>query len=290
MTWKQLYNYPPANLTNSPLPDLAAQIETFISSKSSATSEETIFAISVGFWDIYHLASLDYELAQNLSDTAVGHLITQIDLLYTHFTDNLYNHPRNNSSSIPSFQLIIPKLFDPTLVPGWLSQRSIPPSPSSVAEQQKQAIYLTKRWNSLLENALGSWVSAEANATHPESANDTDLETTDSLPLPRKDIFAYDLPQYVLDLIIEQQLEAAGQSDAAGLGRGSSPFISVAEPCLREGWAVKGKVMADGVWNTVCADPKAYLFWDGFNLGWTANEGIGRSVAEMVREGRRVGA
>ena len=288
VTWKQLYTSPPVNLAMSSLPDLATQIQEYLSSQSDSAFGETIFAISFGFWDIYHLAGLDYELAQNMTDAAIDHLVSQINLLYTHFTKQLSNNPRNASSSVPSFQLVIPKLFDPTLAPGWISQRSMPLSPSSVAEQQKQAVYLTERWNSLLENALGSWVAADANEDN--AANETDTagnENQATLPLPRKDIFYYDLPQYILDIIIEHQLEDAGQSDAAGLGKGESPFVSVAEPCLRDG--AEDEKEEDGVWNTVCPDPSAYLFWDGFNLGGTANAGLGVNIAGIVKQGMRMG-
>ena len=35
----------------------------------------------------------------------------------------------------------------------------------------------------------------------------------------------------------------------------------------------------------VCKEPEEYLFWDSFNLGSVANEGIGKQVAAMVQGG-----
>jgi hypothetical protein len=178
----------------------------------------------------------------------------------------------------------------PTLVLGWLSQRNMPPSPSSVAEEQKRAVYLTNRWNSLLENALGLWVApnADDNTDSTEFANKTDTSNeTKTTLLPGKDVFRYNLPQYILNIIVEHQLEDAGQGDAAGLGKGESPFVNVTEPCLRE--SPGDERVEGGVMNTVWPDPLAYLFWDGFNLSGTANEGIGKGVAGMVREGLKMG-
>lgn len=273
-------------MTLSPLPDLAAQVQEYLSSPENSTQTKILFTLSFGFWDIYHLASLDYELAQNMTDAAVGHLIYQINTLYSNYIETIYNRPETENptaSNPPPFRLIILRLFDPTLVPGWLSQRPVPPPPSTVAEQQKQAVYLTERWNSLLENALGLWVM---DADAAGEANEIGVGAR--AEFPRKDIFYYDLPQHILDIIVEHQLEDAGQSDASGLGTGKSPFTSVSEPCLREGSAEQ-EGGGDGVRNTVCADPEACLFWDEFNVGGVANEEIGREVAEMIRRGRRMG-
>jgi hypothetical protein len=131
--------------------------------------------------------------------------------IYTHFTEDYYKHPAstNGTTSPPPFQLIIPKLFDPSLVPGWLNRRTTAPSPSTIAEQQKQAVYLTERWNSQLENTLGTWVTADEDSAPNESetnAEDTELRQI----LPRKDVFYYDLPHYILGLMVEHQLEDAG--------------------------------------------------------------------------------
>ena len=278
----------------SSLPDLAAQVQEFLTSKAKFKLGTTLFAVSSGFWDIYHFAGLDYELAQRMTDASVDALVAQVHILYTHYTEDLCARPASENASafteLPPFQLAIPKLFDPSLVPGWLSQRSVPPSPSTVAEQQKQAVYLTERWNSRLENALGSWVATgggDAEAVG-SGANETDSQTQKSAPLPRRDVFYYDLPKYVLDVMVEHQLEEAGQKDASGLGAGQSPFVSVSEPCLREGTPGK-EVEGDGVRNTVCAEPEAYLFWDEFNLGGAANEEVGKQVAQMVRDGSRMG-
>jgi hypothetical protein len=297
VTLNQLYASPPANDFPLPLPDLASQVQEFLTSKPKPTLGKTVFAISTGFWDVYHLAGLDYELAQNMTDVAVDALVAQVHILYEHYTQDLNALPASQNettqSGLPPFQLIITRVFDPTLVPGWLTQRSVPPLPSTFAEQQKQAVYLTERWNSLVENALGSWVKAEeAGGSAEDFVHDVEanrFSTNEAkIALPRKDVFHYDLPKYVLDIMVEHQLEDAGQQDASGLGAGKSPFVSVSEPCFGYG-LLDQKVERDGVQNAVCTDPKAHLFWDDFSLGEVANAEIGKGVAKAVREGWKMG-
>lgn len=274
VTYEELYTSSPVNQT-SLLPDLATQVQKFLTSKQRSQLGRSVFAISSGFWDIYQLAGLDYALAQNLTDAAVESLVAQVHILYTHYSTDISFQPlnENKAARLPPFQLIIPRLFDPSLVPGWMLERAVPISPSTIAEQQKQAVYLTERWNSGLENALGTWVAAGAE---------------DSLTVtPRRDIFYYDLPRHLLDIMIEHQLEHAGQRDASGWGTGKSPFTSVTDPCLDES-AHDQKNGGDKMSDAVCADPSTYLFWDGFNLGCTANIEIGRQVATMIREGGRM--
>lgn len=236
------------------LPDLATQVQAFIASSTAAPGGSapgsTLFVISYGFWDIYHLASLEYGQAQKLTDDAVDALIAQLDILYAlHSRDAIASAAIQNGTSVAPFRAVVPKLLDPSLVPGWLT-RAIPPKPSSVAEHQKQAVYLTDRWNSRLQNALGKW----------EGEGDV-----------HKKVLCYDLPQHVLDLLVEHQLEDAGLSDGAGLGKGESPFESVAEPCVGDD-------------KKVCTEPEQYLFWDDFTLGSVANEGIGKAVAGLVKQ------
>lgn len=291
VTLNQLYSSPPANDVPLPFPDLASQVQGFLTSKPEPPLGKTLFAISIGFWDIYHLAGLDYELAQNMTDAAVDELVAQVHILYMHYTADLNalsaSQNETTKSELPPFQLVITRVFDPTLVPGWLTQRSLPSSPSTFAEQQKQAVYLTERWNSRVENALGMWVKGEEAGDGAE--NSTEIEANrvgtneGETALPRKYVFHYDLPKYVLDIMVEYQLEDAGQRDASGLGSGKSPFVSVSEPCLGYG-LLDQKVERDEVHDAVCTDPGGYLFWDDFNLGVAANEDIGKQIAKVVRE------
>lgn len=209
--------------------------------------------------------------------------------------------PTNTTTKPPSFRVVIPKVFDPTLLPGWITQRPAPLAPDSIAEQQKNAVYLTTLWNSILENKIGDWLQdapSPAPAAPPSSSDAEAWEESaklgDNVPVPellRKDVFYPDLPRYLLDVIVEHQMEAENASDAAGLGRGESPFLSVDVPCVREGVVgeeesvtEEGFELQEG--KLVCVDPDKYLFWEGFEVGGVAKEGMGKVVGKMVREGK----
>ncbi|CZR53181.1 uncharacterized protein PAC_03059 [Phialocephala subalpina] len=172
-------------------PDLASQIQSYISLPAPKTQpSETIFILSFGFWDIYDFARLDFIAAQNVTDTSVDFIFDQLDILYAHFATNLY--PFNALTPVPSssittsnqtgstsankFKVIIPRIFEPTLLPGWISQRPVPPKPSSVAEQQKNAVYLTERWNQAIENKMGAWMERKV-ASVPAAAGETETES-----------------------------------------------------------------------------------------------------------------
>ncbi|KAG0652855.1 hypothetical protein D0Z07_0034 [Hyphodiscus hymeniophilus] len=281
---------PNDTLVNGVLPDLAAQIQQFIALPSQSTAPiETLFIVSFGFWDIYHFADLDYGLGQNITDKTVDELFKQLDILYSHYSQNLSSSHSDGASNItershtPLFRVIIPKLFEPALLPGWISQRPVPLSPSSVAESQKNAAYLTSRWNLQVENKISSWIKDD-----PLHLIDTSAKTTEeiaALPIIERDVFYYDLAQYLLDIIVEHQLEDEGLSDASGLGKGDSPYESVYEACVHDA-DDSGEDGVDLHGQIVCTDPEVYLFWDSFNLGSVASEGVGKEVGKMVKQGK----
>ena len=297
------------------LPDLAAQIQTYIAlPPPKQPPTETIFVVSYGIWDIYDFSRLDFLIAQNGTDRSIEDLFKQLDILYNHFTKHLYSPDIVSTSisadsvddaqklSIPTFRVILPKVFDPTLLPGWVTLRPAPPAPSSVAEQQKNAVYLTQRWNQRVENQLMQWVVAlpapvpapqnpnpEQDSSHEDIRNSNKpapiapSEPAEEATVIQKDVFYYDLPKLLLDVIVEHQLEDEGLSDASGLGTGESPFESVYVPCVREagGDDIDGLVNLAGM--LVCNEPEEYLFWDSFNLGAVMKGRIGKDVGEMVR-------
>lgn len=284
--------------------------------------------VSFGVWDIYHYSGLDYSLSQKLTDSTIHELFVQLDILYHRYRDSVLlpeptetpdvpaskNETESMEDTTPQFRVIIPKLFDPTLLPGWIAQRPVPMTPSSVSEQQKNAAYLTNRWNSILENKMGAWIKNDTvvspttkilNKEGEEVKDETRTTEDDNQPdngkatestkqaevesiKVRKDAFYYDLSRYLMNIIIEHQLENAGLSDASGLGKGKSPFESVYNPCVvsSEENAREGDTEINGL--LICQEPKEYLFWDDFRLGPAANEKIGEEIAEMVKNGKSV--
>ncbi|KAI9644252.1 hypothetical protein NHQ30_007607 [Ciborinia camelliae] len=299
------------------LPDLEAQIKSFIAlPQPKHKLKETIFVLSFGTWDIWHYAALEYGKAQRAQDKAVEEMFAQLDNLYAHHRETLeathvVEIPHNESHVVakPQFRVVIPKLFDPTMLPGWMGQRPVPLKPSTVAEHQKNAIALLREWDIKLENSFKPWFAStpvarttkvvehninqesRSHTKREEAADKTETpeEKIEIIPPPQKDIYYYNLHRFLIEIILEHQLEDEGLSDASGLGTKESPYISVYEACVREA----ADADADGVdlhGLLVCEAPDEYLFWDDFSMGSRAKEKVGREVAKMVRLGHTLRA
>lgn len=286
----------PSNMT---LPDFAAQIQSFIALPPPTGSEETVFVVSFGTWDIYNLAGLDYSLSPSAIDSVLDEYFNRLDIICSHFKYNLTQTPTSEDASSNSadtlqstsiFRVIIPKLFDPTMLPGWLSQRPLPLSPSSIAEQQKNAVYLTSRWNNILENKLGPWMSI--NPSPPPTASESESESqksenkTETGIKVEKDVYYYDLDKYLVNVMMERSMELEGITDASGLGSGESVFESVYLPCVgdKEDSEEEGLEEVNGM--VVCKEPDEYLFYDSWSIGRVAKKAIGNEVAGMMRNGK----
>jgi len=226
-------------------------------------------------------------------DDTIKELFRQLDILYAAYREHVLNKLSESSTlgggNIP-FRVVIPNLMDPTLLPGWTG-RPAPLPPASAAEEHKQAVYLTERWNTVLENGIAEWMDGDGpsrNASESESESETEKVPRDGI-LPRvvKDVFFYDLPMYLLNILVKHQLEAEGMVDATD---SDTSFASVRSPCVRDleedEDRSSGFVEVNG--KLVCANPNEFLFWDGFRIGAVANEGIGNAVGAMVNEGMSV--
>ncbi|KAB8288195.1 hypothetical protein EYC80_010200 [Monilinia laxa] len=313
------------------LPDFEAQIKSFIAlPQPKHKLRETIFVMSFGTWDVWHYAALDYAKALEAQNKAVAEMFAQLDNLYAHHratleATHLIEVPHNESHVVPKpqFRVVIPKLFDPTMLPGWLSQRPVPLKPTTVAEVQKNAIHLLSEWDFKMENSIKPWFAStpEAATTSewiepaPEKAvsggenqsqskrgkSEKSKEKSEIAP-PQKDIYYYDLNRFLTEVILEHQLEDEGLSDGYGLGSKESPYISVYDPCVREADSGEDRRLAKAgsIQETrnapdingllVCESPDEYLFWDDFTMGSTAKEKVGREVAKMIKLGHTLRA
>ncbi|APA16331.1 hypothetical protein sscle_16g111010 [Sclerotinia sclerotiorum 1980 UF-70] len=356
--------------TESMLPDFEAQVKSFIALPLPKKKlRETIFVLSFGIWDVWHYASLDYSKAKEAQNKVVEEMFAQLDNLYAHHRETLeathiIEKPHNKSHVVPKpqFKVIIPKVFDPTMLPGWLSQRPVPLRPSSVAEHQKNAISLLRDWDNKMENSIKPWFAStpevttsnewmepvpqgevsgevvpevfdkdehggveghgqgdssghhgqgEQNGSQSQTKREKSGEETENqTEIPQKDIYYYDLHQFLLEIILEHQLEDEGLSDASGLGTKESPYISVYDPCVQESEGEEnsekrrrkskktekkgaGKNLQDNKRRNlpdingllVCEAPDEYLFWDDFCMGGMAKERVGREISGMIKEG-----
>lgn len=59
------------------------------------------------------------------------------------------------------FRIIVPKVFDPSLTPGWASNRPDTPVVHSKAEQMRNAAALTKTWNDKVAREMKEWLKTE---------------------------------------------------------------------------------------------------------------------------------
>ena len=139
------------------------------------------------------------------------------------------------------------------------------------------------------ESSTASSGNSTPSAKTPGEKNDSNaLEANVKTITVGKDVFYYDMPKYLTDVILEHQLEDEGLSDASGLGTGESPFESVYLPCVRaaDESPREGDKEVNGF--LVCLERDEFLFWDDFNLGPMANEAIGKEVAKIMKEGGSV--
>lgn len=59
------------------------------------------------------------------------------------------------------FRILVPKLFDPSLTPGWKSARPNVPAVHSKAEQMRNAAMLTETWNDRLWSSMAEWIRTD---------------------------------------------------------------------------------------------------------------------------------
>lgn len=139
-----------------------------------------------------------------------------------------------------SFQILIPRIMDPSLLPGWRDLRPQIPSVHSKAEQMRNSASLTSAWNDAIVDGLTDWVKKDTpSGQDGEESSKSNFETVSpgesQLGQPLRDGFAYNLAEYVLDHILERQMRNAHQTDGTGRGSGvlEGGYRDVRNPCLQ---------------------------------------------------------
>ena len=288
------------------LPDLAAQIQEYINlPPTKFRPTKTYYVVSFGLWNIYHTAGLDIKVASNITDLSVSEIFKQLDILQNHVVQNLTENlareiglqkreEQEEDETFETLKVILPKLFDPSLLPGWFTQRPRPLAPSSIAEQQRNSITLTGRWNDRLEAEMPQWLFASDHDAKPlqgKGHNGKDIERWEVHTNIKRDIYFPEVPAHLLSLITENQVQSIGISDASGVGTREDISEHVSTPCVTDSledgqasWSFgglpelqEGRKERDG--KMVCKHPDKYLFWDAWTLGRKAKE----QVAEMVK-------
>ncbi|KAI1345703.1 hypothetical protein F5Y01DRAFT_322827 [Xylaria sp. FL0043] len=269
--------------------DLAAQIDYFLaSSRSHRASTETLWVFNVGYWDIWYLTALPRKLATEVLDSSIRDLLFQIERLYQ-ATENRESviSPRpfshlhvsdptdtgSKAADIPRapFRIFLTRVFDISLTPGFTSTRPSPPHPHSITTQLRNAAFLTKYWNALLDASAKEWLATSdpedwpvtdkidiqvIEATvgkHPlaktegskkekgkgekEKENGRDQSSHESdgnFTLPRRRLASYGLASYLQELMIDRQLRNTDLFDHNGLGARppEDGFIDITMPCV----------------------------------------------------------
>lgn len=283
------------------IPDLATQVSDFLNmEKPEKAPTETLWVFSLGPWDIWSLATLPISVGKSITDTITTDIFTHVERLYKasrdensiaysdYFDETVLAALANGTSvnntdssiqnrgeypnarpTIEPFRIIIPKVFDPSALPGWWDSRPPVASIHSKAEQMKHAAELTDYWNDNLHNGLAQWILKETldmekeGKTEDEKAKEKSKkpepekepieekrwrsDTTEApksqasgaAPVtPRKalrDGIAYDLPDYVLAVMADRQMRNNDLKDSNGMGDSPSEdsFLEVWAPCIQ---------------------------------------------------------
>ncbi|KAI1272608.1 hypothetical protein F5Y07DRAFT_412302 [Xylaria sp. FL0933] len=156
--------------------DLAAQIDYFLaSSQAHRASTGSLWVFNVGYWDIWYLTALPRKLATEVLDSSIRDLFFQIERLYqatqgrklvtspwpshTHPSDPTDTGSKAGDTPRAPFRIFLTRVFDISLTPGFASTRPSPPRPHSTTTQLRNAAFLTKYWNALLEASAKEWLA-----------------------------------------------------------------------------------------------------------------------------------
>ncbi|KAB5528050.1 hypothetical protein GE09DRAFT_975645 [Coniochaeta sp. 2T2.1] len=165
------------------------------------------------------------------------------------------------------FRILVPRLFDPSLTPGWADTRPQTPKPHSKAEQMRNAAALTVKWNDKMWRAMAEWIKTDEQAegqkhVPPSSANEGEpvvegeveeedfpqTEDDEEQPAgPQRDGIFYDLNKYLEEIIVQRQMDYSGLRDARKSGKLTEDgFQEVRRPCVEAEADATGKEKEGG--------------------------------------------
>lgn len=320
----------------SETPDLETQISQFLAmAPPRVPPRETLWVFTFGTWEIWNLAAMPKKSGEDIVDALSVYLFEQIERLYLASLDphsiafsDFWSNATNaeieeltgldaaekvDSRKLENFRVVVPKLFDITLAPGWRT-RPEPPFPQSLSEQTRKAAALTKRWNEALDMELEAWKELEG--SRPKELVDEEdpvieVPRTSSLlqylpaslrpnkegvddqgepviyaPYPRRSGYMSNQAGHLLDAMTEEEMQRGGVWDSRG--RGFVPkddrmrFLDVWEPCVTgsvEDLSVDVEETSDE-----CEVPEDHLFHDSFTISERAIQGVVKNVADGVVE------
>ncbi|KAI1210770.1 uncharacterized protein F4807DRAFT_422578 [Annulohypoxylon truncatum] len=288
---------------NYPVPshkDLLHQVEAFLASPlPRSPPRETLWVFNIGFWDIWSLSALPLKVATRLIETQAQHVLSQIELLYeeSHKNDSVafsdyYNSMGSspmhitNKDPLPGvpFRVFIPKPFDVSMTPGFENARFAPPPPHVKAEQMRNAAFLTKHWDKVIQNMLKEWI------TLPDLVEKSANINGVPMPSARREAISYDISSYIQELIAENQLRSADLVDHHALESVAMTegYTEVSKPCVQRNYVFGGN--SSGTENatendgwTVCDAPDEHLFQTEFTVNRRTIFEVGKRAAKLLK-------
>lgn len=279
-------------------PDLYTQVAKFLEQPApQRPPKETIWVFAPGMWDVWSLAAFPSGTAESYLTSMVFDLFSTIETLYDaahdvksiaysnyktvaldddiilaagNKTANINNPeetPGGNSelrweeAASEPFRVVIPLLFDPSLVPGWHLDRPNAPALHTKPEQLRNAVRLTKRWNDYVMDEMNNWVKKNVTFIHPddrakfdpaaaaaaaptgsgkkaETPNISSKQRRDNgrpfVPTLLRDGILFRMSDYLMDMIIDGQMRLRGIVDKKGFGKlpKAESFLEVNKPCV----------------------------------------------------------
>ena len=325
------------------LPDLGRQITTFLSTPIPATPlSDTLWVFSLGTWDVWYLATLPMDQSKPLLRKLSEHVFEQVERLYqsslkegspawsgvkqgtqtstldsdteaSKAASETKGAAASNRTRSENFRIIVPKLFDPTLTPGWRLMRpklsSSGTASHPMAEQMRNAAALTDEWNYQLGIKLVEWIGlSEPDAADKPIAAKSNADTPARGPgHPLRDAIGYDMPKYIIDTIFQAQFRDEEPADDAlnnllggvnSTARHDAPeqsprYEEVTHACIEPSLLDEQEGNFDRDEDQqpiVCVEPHQHLFFTPFTLESAAIEHIAREVAERVLGNKTVRA
>lgn len=152
------------------------------------------------------------------------------------------------SKPVESFRILVPRIADPSILPGWRDLRPKSPAVHSKAEQMRNSYTLSNAWNDGIAGALSDWIKTEERQKEEEekkmkeaakAEKDTENSRRDvaatTSSVATRDGYAYNLADYVLEAIRDRHMRNAKLTDGNGRGKGEleEGFHNVHDACLQ---------------------------------------------------------
>ena len=259
-------------VSSAVVPDLSEQVAAFLATNRSSGAvppEATLWVFTLGTWDVWALATAPTEISMPVVGLLVDRVFEQIERLYAAALDQesvAWSGTRSDENGTvvreQRFQVLVPALFDPSMTPGWRTERPRIPAVHSKAEQMRNSAALTNEWNRQLQFRVDEWVNegprTRAGLGIERRQNEREKAAAAAVGggvkdeprrLPRDGII-FDMPSYVLHAMMETQLrKMKREGEGDGAANGTDPeyvgFNEVRDVCATSLAKVKADVDDD---------------------------------------------